>query len=150
MWPENGLPDGWSVEQSGSRPGELVFENIHTGERIPWRPRVAANKEPDKSEDIYPESNLPGGWVVSQQTTKRDVIVYENTKTKEQLLWPDKPQHEASDQPGKSTDIIWYKKLAEQKAKEEAEKAAEFQKELAREAAEDAAAAAAGERPGSH
>ena len=69
----------------------------------------------------------------------------------QQLLWPDKPQHEASGEVGKSTDVIWYKKLAEQKAKEEATKAAEFQKELEREAAEDAAAAAAGaERPGSH
>ena len=122
---------------------------VHTGERIPWRPRVAASQEPDKSEDIYPESNLPTGWVVSQTTTKRDVIVYENSATKEQLLWPNKPQHEASTEVGKSTDVIWYKKQEEIKAKEEAVKAKEFQEELAEEAAEDAAAAA-GARPGSH
>ena len=40
------LPSGWKAVPSSSRPGAVSFENIHTGERIQWKPSVEAHKEP--------------------------------------------------------------------------------------------------------
>ena len=39
------LPEGWRRCDSRSRPGEVVYENIHTEERIAWFPTENANKE---------------------------------------------------------------------------------------------------------
>ena len=39
------LPEGWRRCESRSRPGEFVYENIHTEERIAWFPTESANEE---------------------------------------------------------------------------------------------------------
>lgn len=39
------LPEGWRRVESRSRPGEFVYENIHTEERIAWFPTEAAKEE---------------------------------------------------------------------------------------------------------
>eukprot|EP00052_Salpingoeca_macrocollata_P010711 m.83111 g.83111 ORF g.83111 m.83111 type:complete len:458 (+) comp17694_c0_seq3:130-1503(+) len=39
------LPEGWRRVESRSRPGEFVYENIHTEERQAWFPEVAASEE---------------------------------------------------------------------------------------------------------
>ena len=39
------LPPGWRRVESRSRPGEYVYENIHTEERQAWFPEVAAAEE---------------------------------------------------------------------------------------------------------
>merc|ERR1719183_1775449 len=36
------LPEGWKRVESRSRPGEFVYENIHTEERQAWFPTEAA------------------------------------------------------------------------------------------------------------
>lgn len=39
------LPEGWSRVESHSRPGEFVYENVHTEERQAWFPEEAAEEE---------------------------------------------------------------------------------------------------------
>ncbi len=39
------LPEGWRRVESRSRPGEFVYENIHTEERIAWFPTEPAKEE---------------------------------------------------------------------------------------------------------
>lgn len=39
------LPEGWRRVASNSRPGEFVYENIHTEERIAWFPTETAREE---------------------------------------------------------------------------------------------------------
>jgi len=39
------LPDGWRRVESRSRPGEFVYENIHTEERQAWFPEAVAKEE---------------------------------------------------------------------------------------------------------
>ena len=39
------LPEGWRRVESRSRPGEFVYENVHTEERQAWFPDVAATEE---------------------------------------------------------------------------------------------------------
>merc|ERR1719183_3278916 len=39
------LPEGWKRVESRSRPGEFVYENIHTEERQAWFPTEAAVEE---------------------------------------------------------------------------------------------------------
>lgn len=39
------LPEGWRKVESRSRPGEFVYENIHTEERQAWFPDEAAQEE---------------------------------------------------------------------------------------------------------
>ena len=36
------LPPGWKAVPSKSRPGEIAYQNIHTGERIAWLPTEEA------------------------------------------------------------------------------------------------------------
>lgn len=38
------LPDGWRKVESKSRPGEFVYENVHTEERVAWFPTQPASK----------------------------------------------------------------------------------------------------------
>ena len=40
---EEVLPDGWKKVASKSRPGTFAYLNTHTGEKIGWRPAVAAS-----------------------------------------------------------------------------------------------------------
>ncbi len=42
---ERPLPEGWRKVESRSRPGEFVYENIHTEERQAWFPETAAAEE---------------------------------------------------------------------------------------------------------
>lgn len=39
------MPEGWRRVESRSRPGEFVYENIHTEERQSWFPEIAAAEE---------------------------------------------------------------------------------------------------------
>ncbi len=39
------LPEGWRKVPSNSRPGQFVFENIYTEERIGWVPTEPAKKK---------------------------------------------------------------------------------------------------------
>ena len=39
------LPEGWRKVESRSRPGEFVYENVHTEERQAWFPTDAAKEE---------------------------------------------------------------------------------------------------------
>ena len=50
------LPPGWEAVESASRPGELVYANIHTGERIGWMPTQPASEIEDESPDLMSES----------------------------------------------------------------------------------------------
>ena len=40
------LPDGWVAHESASHPGQLSYENVHTGEKIGWFPTEKASAEP--------------------------------------------------------------------------------------------------------
>ena len=42
------VPDGWAAVASQSRPGEMSYVNIHTGEKISWLPAEPASREPDQ------------------------------------------------------------------------------------------------------
>lgn len=42
---QRALPEGWRRVESRSRPGEFVYENIHTEERQSWFPEIAAAEE---------------------------------------------------------------------------------------------------------
>jgi len=43
------LPEGWRRVESRSRPGEFVYENIHTEERQAWFPEETAKEEGEYS-----------------------------------------------------------------------------------------------------
>ena len=42
------LPEGWRKVPSNSRPGQFVFENIYTEERISWIPTEPAKKKGER------------------------------------------------------------------------------------------------------
>ena len=48
-----GLPTGWAAMPSSSRPGEYVYQNTFTGERIAWRPEKPASRIEGESDDLY-------------------------------------------------------------------------------------------------
>ena len=60
--PGGNLPEGWRAAQSHHQQGEIVFENIHTLERIAWRPKQPASSVPGESPDVNPNADLPDGW----------------------------------------------------------------------------------------
>ena len=39
------LPDGWEAVPSQSRPGQFSYVNSYTGEKIAWKPDIAAVPE---------------------------------------------------------------------------------------------------------
>ena len=43
---EDSLPAGWKKSPSKSRPGEFSYLNMHTREKISWRPTVPASRTP--------------------------------------------------------------------------------------------------------
>ena len=49
-WP---LPEGWEAVESQSHPGQVVYENIYTGERISWEPKSPASEVEGESQDLY-------------------------------------------------------------------------------------------------
>jgi uncharacterized protein YbdZ (MbtH family) len=74
------LPDGWRRVESRSRPGEFVYENIHTEERQAWFPEGPAEKP------------LPEGWRKVESRTYPGEFVYENANIFERQAWrPDEP-----------------------------------------------------------
>lgn len=74
------LPDGWKRVESRSRPGEYVYENTYTEERIAWFPEEPA------------EPPLPEGWRKVESRTYPGEFVYENVYTLDRQAWrPDGP-----------------------------------------------------------
>ena len=47
------LPEGWEAVESQSHPGQVVYENIYTGERISWEPKNPASEVEGESQDIH-------------------------------------------------------------------------------------------------
>ena len=88
--PNDGLPDGWQAVESESHPGEVVYENIYTGERIAWKPTMPASDEEGMSPDITGEAEagggggggggLPDGWLAVESQSRPGELVYENGK----------------------------------------------------------------------
>lgn len=74
------LPEGWKRVESRSRPGEFVYENIYTEERIAWFPEEPA------------EPPLPEGWRRVESRSYPGEFVYENIYTLDRQAWrPDGP-----------------------------------------------------------
>eukprot|EP00049_Salpingoeca_infusionum_P024964 m.17672 g.17672 ORF g.17672 m.17672 type:complete len:272 (+) comp7518_c0_seq2:284-1099(+) len=49
------LPDGWRKVPSNSRPGQFVYENIYTEERVAWYPLSAASKKATPTQTLPAE-----------------------------------------------------------------------------------------------
>jgi hypothetical protein len=79
------LPAGWKRVESRSRPGEFVYENEFTEERIAWFPTEAA------------EPPLPEGWRKVESRTYPGEFVYENIYTLDRQAW--KPEGPAPKEP---------------------------------------------------
>ncbi|EDQ88248.1 uncharacterized protein MONBRDRAFT_32905 [Monosiga brevicollis MX1] len=83
------LPKGWRRVESRSRPGEFVYENEYTDERIAWFPEEPA------------EPPLPEGWRKVESRTYPGEFVYENMYTLDRQAWfpegpaPKEPVEEA-------------------------------------------------------
>lgn len=45
---------GWRAVESSSHPGEIVYENAFTGEKISWEPSQKAAENPGESPDLNP------------------------------------------------------------------------------------------------
>merc|ERR550514_173148 len=69
------LPEGWRRVESRSRPGEFVFENVHTEERQAWFPDGPA------------KGGLPPGWKKVESRSYPGEFVYENIHTGERQAW---------------------------------------------------------------
>eukprot|EP00730_Choanoeca_flexa_P018976 TRINITY_DN9255_c0_g2_i1.p1 TRINITY_DN9255_c0_g2~~TRINITY_DN9255_c0_g2_i1.p1 ORF type:complete len:398 (+),score=118.92 TRINITY_DN9255_c0_g2_i1:66-1196(+) len=79
------LPAGWKRVESRSRPGEFVYENTYTEERISWFPEEPA------------EPPLPEGWRKVESRTYPGEFVYENVYTLDRQAW--KPEGPAPKEP---------------------------------------------------
>lgn len=74
------LPEGWIRVESRSRPGEYVYENKYTEERISWFPEEPA------------EPPLPEGWRKVESRSYPGEYVFENVYTLDRQAWrPDGP-----------------------------------------------------------
>ena len=49
----DGLPPGWKAVPSKSRPGEFSYVNVHTNEKIAWKPDIAAVPEVGPEPGFY-------------------------------------------------------------------------------------------------
>jgi hypothetical protein len=115
------LPTGWTRVESRSRPGEFVYENIHTEERQAWFPDKPAVEESVPSVDpeaadkaalmaknkaallarkaakaeqqaALKDAPLPAGWIRSESRSRPGEVVYENSVSGERQAWfPDAP-----------------------------------------------------------
>ena len=47
------LPAGWTASESRSCPGQIVWKNTLTGEKIGWRPKHPAHAEVGQSRDLF-------------------------------------------------------------------------------------------------
>eukprot|EP00054_Salpingoeca_dolichothecata_P031586 m.263960 g.263960 ORF g.263960 m.263960 type:complete len:380 (-) comp27400_c0_seq1:74-1213(-) len=84
------LPEGWKRVESRSRPGEYVYENIYTEERVAWFPDAPAEKP------------LPEGWRKVESRTYPGEFVYENMYTYERQAWL--PTEKASTEPSQPAE----------------------------------------------
>ena len=119
----NPLPDGWVSSQSTSRPGQLSYENKHTGERVSWIPKQPASREEGGSADLYAprarmhsikktnsrlgptlEEPLPHGWTHTESRSRPGTLVYGNEHTGERISWI--PTRPASRRAGESPDLM--------------------------------------------
>ena len=75
--PSRGLPAGWMAAESSSHPGEIVYENAYTSERINWRPKHKAARGTGDSRDLDPAADLPEGWLAVSSRTRMGELVYE-------------------------------------------------------------------------
>lgn len=109
------LPEGWKRVESRSRPGEMVYENLVTGERQAWFPDAPAIAGPvdPKKKDLMDKNKaalekrkasmtskksedsskpLPQGWKRVESRSRPGEFVYENEFTEERQAWfPDGP-----------------------------------------------------------
>lgn len=67
------LPDGWKKVASQSRPGEFVYENIYTEERVAWFPVDSAPKQA-----LPEQAPVPSGKAVKAK------VLYEYNATNEE------------------------------------------------------------------
>ncbi|EGD76215.1 hypothetical protein PTSG_00918 [Salpingoeca rosetta] len=84
------LPEGWRMVESRSRPGQYVYENIHTEERQAWFPTEPAVKiDPAKfdEEPAPAPSQAPGG--LSEEAKERNRRALAARKAKNQGMLPD-------------------------------------------------------------
>ena len=111
------LPRGWKAVESRSRPGETVFLNEWTRERIEWVPQHPASDIPDASPDLKGPNGrvsrfvlhddvgraLPAGWVSVASHSVEGEWVYKNVHTGERIAW--RPVHPAAREDDKSPDL---------------------------------------------
>ena len=66
------LPKGWEKTTSRSNPGVAVYQNVYTGERIPWLPVRPAARKSNASADLFKDNSdpLPEGWKEKASRTK--------------------------------------------------------------------------------
>ena len=64
------LPPGWAAAESRSHPGAVVYENVHTAERIAWTPVRPASEVEGMSPDLDPDNGLPEGWQAVESTSR--------------------------------------------------------------------------------
>eukprot|EP00730_Choanoeca_flexa_P018475 TRINITY_DN8985_c0_g1_i4.p1 TRINITY_DN8985_c0_g1~~TRINITY_DN8985_c0_g1_i4.p1 ORF type:complete len:279 (+),score=88.29 TRINITY_DN8985_c0_g1_i4:240-1076(+) len=108
------LPEGWKMVESKSRPGEYVYENVHTEERQAWFPKEPAVQVDAKVYDQEPKTApegalseaakernrkalaarkakkdgfLPEGWRRVESKSRPGEYVYENIYTEERVAW---------------------------------------------------------------
>lgn len=112
---QKALPDGWKRVESRSRPGEFVYENLHTEERQAWFPDAPAEKP------------LPEGWRKVESRSYPGEYVYENINTGDRQAWrPDEEAPIAAVAPAEKTAA---QRTAEQLAelkRQDAEKASKI------------------------
>ena len=105
--PEAGLPPGWTVVPSTSRPGELSYVNTLNGAKVAWRPHLPAAHpnaltKPHQKHVVESQA-LPAGWSLVASQTRKGEISYENDHTGERIQW--RPRDAASKKYGKSPDL---------------------------------------------
>ena len=105
------LPEGWKEKASRTKPGEVVYENVFTGERVEWRPEAPAARVSNASEDLFRKhvavktgSGLPPGWVAAKSRSNPNETVYQNKYTGERVPW--KPTRPAARQSNVSPDLF--------------------------------------------
>jgi len=141
------LPDGWRRCESRSRPGEFVYENIHTEERQAWFPTEAAVEESapvvsagDPDKEALKKKNmeallkrkaeaaakksatdalpLPAGWRRTESRSRPGEVVYENEVSGERQAWfPDGPADGLSEEELAKKDVMKKNKEALEKRK---------------------------------
>ena len=83
------LPSGWTPAMSLSKEDQVVFENVHTEERIEWLPRRPASRQEDQSDDFAPGKGAVGGWhLVDDPALPGGVAVCSDDLPDVRVAWP--------------------------------------------------------------